>query len=167
MPRRPAYCHKFLSTKTLRQFRPTENWLCFFKSYPFNLFRVSCFVLRISGRRPVLGSFFQIPFRNTQNAVLGTPYGVLSTNKLALFFQIMLFPKKHALSVVEGSLNHEFTRINTVVIATNAPSHIGSEILMSLRGPKGRGNLLHHWQKASIPFEIGFELALFSRHPKP
>jgi hypothetical protein len=32
---------------------------------------------------------------------------------------------------------------------------------MSLRGPKGRGNLLHHWQKALITLDIGFELALF------
>jgi len=28
--------------------------------------------------------------------------------------------------------------------------------LLSLRGPKGRGNLLHHWQKALIAVDIGF-----------
>jgi len=31
---------------------------------------------------------------------------------------------------------------------------------MSLRGPKGRGNLLRHMKKALISFQIGFELAL-------
>ena len=32
----------------------------FFQTYPFNSFRISSLVLRVSGRRPVLGLFFQI-----------------------------------------------------------------------------------------------------------
>jgi hypothetical protein len=35
---------------------------------------------------------------------------------------------------------------------------------MSLRGLKGRGNLLHHRQKALIPFDIGF---VFHRSKPP
>jgi len=45
--------------------------------------------------------------------------------------------------------------------ATKPLRHKGAEILMSLRGPKGRGNLLNHWQKGLIRLDIGFELALF------
>jgi len=50
-------------------------------------------------------------------------------------------------------------------IATKALRHKGAEILVSLRGPKGRGNLLGHKEKALILFEFGFELGLFSRCP--
>jgi len=68
-PSKRKILHNHLSYKTLCQFRPTANWVCFFKSHPFNSFRISNFVLRISGRRPVLVLFFQIGFQPP--AVLG------------------------------------------------------------------------------------------------
>jgi len=33
---------------------------------------------------------------------------------------------------------------------------------MSLRGPKGRGNLLHHWQKSLVKLYVGFDWLCFS-----
>jgi hypothetical protein len=62
-----------------------------------------------------------------------------------------------------GTLNDKIGFVfSNCTIATKPLRHKGAKILMSLRGPKGRGNLLHHWQKALFALDIGFVWLCFS-----
>jgi hypothetical protein len=98
---------------------------------------------------------------------------IFAPAKLALFFQIRLRSTLHAeLStkqigfVFSDSYSQHSERrtlndtigfvFSNCVIVTKPLRHKGAKILMSMLGPKGRGNLLRHKQKALIPFDFGF-----------
>ena len=91
---------RFLFAKRITQYAIRINWVCFFKlchshkatkaqrsrdtvviARPEGPWQSFASFVKNPSPHSILALFFQIPFRNTQHAVL-------STNKLALFFQI-------------------------------------------------------------------------------
>jgi hypothetical protein len=58
-------------------------WLCFLAARPIRI-AIRDYEYWLNAILPILtlALFFQIPVRNTHHAVLGTPYGVLSTKQI-------------------------------------------------------------------------------------